>query len=144
MWLTLTPSDLAATLLAPESAALGTFSLGAGAPDPIVAALAAMSEEVRGYVSAHAGVPLGQPGTIPSELSATALAIARWRLLNRLATGRAAQVLLTDARRREYDEAVSRLKDVAAGRFFVSPPDDPAPTQPRNPSTAAFGNPRQF
>lgn len=144
MWTTLTSADLSATLLATESAALSTFALAPGASDPVATALAAMAEEVRGYVSAHAGMPLGQPGTIPSELQATALAIARWRLLNRLATGRASQVLLTEARRREYEEAVARLKDVAAGRFFVSPPDDPDVAQPRDPATATYGNPRQF
>ncbi len=143
-WIALTSADLSATLLATEAAALSSFALAPGASDPVATALTATAEEVRGYVSAHAGVAVGQAGTIPSELAGTALALARWRLLTRLATGRAAQVLLTDARRRDYDDAVARLKDVAAGRFFVAPPDDPAADQPRDPATAAFGGMKQF
>jgi phage gp36-like protein len=138
-WITLTPADLSATLLAQEVAALSNYSLAAGAADPVAAALADTTGEVRGYIAARAGEMVGTDGTLPSELKATALAIARWRLLTRLAAGRAAQLLLTDARRRDYEDAIARLKDVASGKFFVSPPTTPAAQQPRPIAGGAFG-----
>jgi phage gp36-like protein len=121
-WITLISADLAATLLAQEVAALSGYSLASGAADPVAAALADTTEEVRGYVAARANGIVGDPGTLPSELKSTALAIARWHLLTRVAAGRAATMLLTEARRKEYEDAIGRLKDVAAGRFFVQPP----------------------
>jgi len=134
-WITLTSADISATLLAQEVAALSNYSLAAGAADPIAAAIGDTTEEVRGYVAARAGGVVGDSGTLPSELKSTALAIARWHLLTRLAAGRAATMLLTDARRRDYEDAIARLKDVAAGRFFVQPP-----TQVQRPTAGgAFG-----
>ena len=115
------------------------YALATGSADPVAAALADTTAEVRGYIAARAGEMVGEDGTLPSELKATALAIARWRLLTRLAAGRAATMLLTDARRRDYEDAIARLKDVAAGRFFVSPPTTPAATQPRPVAGGAFG-----
>jgi phage gp36-like protein len=123
-WLSLAPSDLSATLLAQEVAAMSSYAMAPGAADPVAAALTDTIEEVRGYVEARANGIVGDPGTLPSELKATALAIARWRLLTRVAAGRAATMLLTDARRRDFEDAIARLKDVAAGRFFVADPTE--------------------
>lgn len=139
-WITLTPADVAGTLLAPEAAALSAHLLAPGAADPVPAALSDTIAEVHGYIAARSGCAVGELGTLPSELKASALAIARWRLLTRLAAGRSAQVLLTEPRRKDYEDAIGRLKDVAAGRFFVAPPEMPAVEQPRPVAAGAFGS----
>ena len=122
------------------------YALATGSADPVAAALADTTAEVRGYIAARAGEMVGEDGTLPSELTATALAIARWRLLTRLTVDdvEALKLLAPRAidpalRARLHDVLWVLVKDVAAGRFFVSPPTTPAATQPRPVAGGAFG-----
>ena len=121
-WITLTPNDLTERLTAPEYSAIKTAATGSfGNPVPDV--LAGVVAEVRGRVAACARNRLGPEGTIPEELRATALAIARWRVLSRLP---GVGSLQDDARRHEYQDALALLGDVAACRFAIVQPAETA------------------
>lgn len=135
-WLTLTPAHLESSLSAQELTALRSSQLAEGQTDPLPEAISRTTSEVRGYVGACHGALSGQAGTIPEELLSSAVAIARWRLLGRLPV----KMLATESRRKEYEDAVAQLRDVAAGKFAVSMPADPADDQPRPPAEGAFGS----
>lgn len=79
--------------------------------------------EARGYIAAEASNVLGVEGTAPDELRATLLVIIRYRIFTRLPKMKA---LLDDLRVKEYDEAMRKLRDVAAGNFKLVQPVTPA------------------
>lgn len=135
-WIALTAAHIAESLAAAELQALRTLQLEAGQTEPVAEAIARTTYEVRGYVAAHQGQQVGDPGTIPEELLSAAIAIARWRVIGRLPV----KVFATDSRRKEYEDAIAQLRDVAAGKFAVSVPADPAPEQPRPAREAAWGS----
>lgn len=119
-WITLTSDDLAERLAAAELTTVQTAATGSYG-DPVPDVLASVVAEVRGRVAAHASNRLGAAGTIPAELRAAALAIARWRVLSRLPGVR---MLQDDARRLEYSDALSLLSAVSRGDFAVEQPDE--------------------
>ena len=135
-WLTLTSAHVQASLAAAELTALRTTQLAVGQTDPLPEAITRTVGEVRGYVGAHAGGMVGQAGTIPEELLASAVAIARWRLLGRLPV----KLMASEQRRQEYDDARALLRDVAAGKFAVSAPANPATDQPRLVAEGSWGS----
>jgi anti-sigma factor ChrR (cupin superfamily) len=120
-WVTLTEAELHGQLSAAE---LGLVRQSArpGQPDPVTAALADAVELARGYAAAV--MAPGAAGTVPAQLRGAVLAIARWRVLSRLPSGKD---LLTDARRVDHDEAQKLLREVAAGRFALDPAIGAAP-----------------
>lgn len=120
-WITLTEAHLGERLAAAELAALQSAAVGAyGNTVPDV--LASVAAEVRGRIAANKANALGASGTIPEELKAAALAIARWRILSRLPGMKALQ---DDARRSEYADAQALLSAVAKGEFAVEQPETP-------------------
>lgn len=120
-WITLTETHLGERLAAAELAALKTAATGAyGNTVPDV--LAATVAEVRGRIAANGRNQLGAAGTIPEELKAAALAIARWRILSRLPGVKSLQ---DDARRAEYNDALALLAAVARGEFAIIQPETP-------------------
>jgi hypothetical protein len=123
MWITLQPDDLASRLSEAEYNALQSAATGIyGNTVPTV--LADVVKEVRGRVAACARNTLGPEGTIPDELKAAALALARWRCLSRLPGMRALQ---DEARRAEYNDALALLADVARCSFAIVAPESPLP-----------------
>lgn len=132
-WLPLTPNHLLESLAAPELTALRTSQTAAGQADPVPEILARTAAEIQGYVGVRYEV--GQPGTIPDQLLSTAIALARWRLLGRLPV----RALATENRRQEYTDALAQLRDVAAGRFALGLPEEPADDQPRPTAAGAWG-----
>ena len=117
-WITLTETHLGERLAAAELAALQTAAVGAygnTVPDVLDSVVA----EVRGRVAANGRNQLGAAGTIPEELKAAALAIARWRILSRLPGVKSLQ---DEARRSEYADALSLLAAVADGKFAILQP----------------------
>ncbi|MDR2673848.1 MAG: DUF1320 family protein [Opitutaceae bacterium] len=125
MWITPTPADISRALTAPEKRAAQSTAVEEGQPDPLPGALADAVQLARGYIAACARNRLGGDGTIPASLLSTVLAIARWELLTRFPD----VGLTTDARRAEYDDALARLRDAAAGRLAIEqPPEEPPPT----------------
>lgn len=89
---------------------------------------AQVTDEVRGYVGRR--VPLGDAGTIPSELHDAALTMVAFRYLSNIPS----VSLITEARKDAYEDALRLLKDASRGDFVVVGPPSPAPDQPTVPS----------
>ena len=120
-WITLTETHLGERLAAAELAALQSAAVGAyGNTVPDV--LSSVVSEIRGRVAANGRNQLGADGTIPEELKASALAIARWRILSRLPGMKSLQ---DDARKSEYTDALALLEAVADGKFAIQQPSEP-------------------
>jgi phage gp36-like protein len=118
-WSTLTEAKFLEQLSGPEVTALKTAALATAQAEPLTALLAKVVQEVRGYVAANSSNQLGEGVTIPGELEADAIAIARYRALNRLPV----KSLVTPGRETEYKDAIAKLRDVAAGRFRIEQPE---------------------
>lgn len=119
MWVELTEDDVRTRLSASELAALEGEELAEGQDSPLEDILSGVVREVRGRVAACASNALGDGDTIPDELLHHALAIVRYRLCTRLP---GMEALLDDRRTREYDAAMSALRDVAACKFAIEQP----------------------
>jgi phage gp36-like protein len=135
-WITLTPAHVDESLSAAELDALRSLQLADGQADPVPEAIARTCTQVNGYVAAQAGHPVGQAGTIPEELLTSAISIVRWRVIGRLPV----KLFTTENRRKEYEDAIAELKDVAKGTFAISFPADPAEDQPRPAADGAWGS----
>lgn len=125
-WTALTQSDIENRLTDGEMVAVTTAAVKTGqtAAAIIAAAIASTTGEIRGYVAASSKNILGEAGTIPGELEGAALAMIRRHLYTRLpGTAR----LLDENRRKETEDAISLLRDVAAGKFAIVAPTTAAP-----------------
>lgn len=116
MWIELTEDDVLTRLAGPELAAYRTAAKKEDQDDPLPATLAAVTDEVRGYVSACRENTLGPANTIPPRLKSAALDIARYRLTTRL------PLKVTESRQREYENAIRLLEQVARCAFRVEDP----------------------
>lgn len=137
-WITVTEDHLLEALAALEVASLRDLQRAPGQADPVPEILTRTCAEVQGYVGTRYAV--GQPGTVPDQLLSSTIAIARWRLLGRLPV----KTLATDNRRKEYEDAIAQLRDVAAGRFALTVADDPGEEQPGPTGGAAWGGTKDF
>jgi len=137
-WITVTEDHLLRVISSGELEALRSKATAPGQDDPVTAVIASTCLEVQGYVGAR--YPVGQAGTVPEQLLNATVAIARWRLLTRLPV----KLMATEARRQEYDDAISLLKDVAAGKFALSVASEPAEEQPRPQADGAWGGTKDF
>ncbi len=133
-WILLSSEHIDGALAAAEVTALRTLQVAPGQADPVAEALDRAAAEVQGYVGTRYLVD--QPGTVPDQLLSAAISIARWRLLGRLP----AKIFATDNRRKEYEDAIAQLRDVAAGKFALSVATEPADEQPRPHAGGAYGN----
>lgn len=132
-WVTVSEDMLSSRLTVAEMSALRYTQTEAG--DPTEEILDRVVEEARGYLGARPdGGSLGPSGTVPSQVLGPVLDIARYRLLSRLAVGRGAGNLVTDARITEYKDALQTLKDIASGAFRISEPATAAETLKPAPS----------
>jgi phage gp36-like protein len=123
MWRPLNEADLRTVLTAPEIDACRTAALNQGEPDPVPATLALVAQTVRGYIAGCSRNTLGPAGTLPEQLIGDAGVVARHRLLTRFPE----VGLLSDARVNEYNQAMTALRDVAAGRIAVESPETKGP-----------------
>jgi hypothetical protein len=123
MWITPTAATIQDSLSGPEFIALKSAARGAGQnPDTLVNdCLSRSIKQIIGYVSVKNIV--GTAGDIPDELTASLGAVWRFEFINRLGL----EKLLTVSRKTAYDNAILQLRDVAAGRFTITPPTTPAP-----------------
>lgn len=139
-WISVTADDIGTRLADPELDSARNALVASG--DPLPGIVSAVVAEVRGYVAAHRSNRLGPPDTIPDELLNAALALVRGRLLSRLPVAS----LDTDPRRKEVESAERLLREVAAGRFVVSLPAEPAPSSdlPAPPRPTWSARPREF
>lgn len=136
MWVLFDTGHLFQGLAAAEITALRSLQLVPGQVDPIPEMLLRTTYEVRGYVAANHGQAVGEPGKIPEELLSAAIAIARWRLAGRLPV----KTFATESRRKEYEDAIVLLRDVASGKFAISVASEPAEEQPRPQANGAWGS----
>lgn len=127
-WITLTETEIAGRLAAPELTAVTSAAvrLGQTAEQILAGALKSVTAEVRGYVAACSRNVLGPAGTIPDELEGAALALIRRHLFTRLPK---MESLFDDLRQKEAEDALVRLRDTAACRFAIVPPVLPAPAE---------------
>ena len=116
-WNIITTDDIKARLAGAELNALQTAALADGQVDPTPEIVAQAIDEVRGYVAAG-GFTLGAEGTIPGKLKGATLNLIRYRLCSRLPVAS----LLTEARIKEYEDALRLLEQVAAKKFMVEEP----------------------
>lgn len=114
-WTALTIDDLMHRGLAPKISAARTKALDAGQTDPAPEILAAVTDEVRGYVAAG-GYQLAEGALIPKRLLAAAVDMALVRLLDRMDAATKDQ--------RDRERAAVRLLERVAERRGV---DIPAP-----------------
>lgn len=124
-WITLSESDVITKLSGPEIAAMKTAALQAGQANPLPEVIEQVVKEIRGYVAACASNTLGEGDTIPDELLGTAISRIRYELATRLPVSS----LLTEDRRRANEDALTRLRDVAACRFALVQPETAAADQ---------------
>ena len=116
-WQSITSTTVKPRLSATELSALQSSGLPSGVTDALTDLVTQVVDEVRGYIQAG-GFNLGAAGTLPSRLVSAALAIIRFRLSTRFPV----KMLDTDARQREYDDAMKLLDRVADGKFAVEEP----------------------
>jgi hypothetical protein len=142
-WRSLTPQDVQTQLAGPELEALQDYSRADGQSDPLPEIISQVTDECRGYIMANARNKLGPSGTLAPQVIGAAIAIARWKLSGRLGIGKAAELLQTPQRQKDYEDAQQFLKDVAGGRIAVEqPPDDEAgPEIPEEPLVKFGSNP---
>lgn len=117
-WRAITQDDVLTALTGPELSATRTAAIAVGQADPLPAVIQSVTDEVRGYIAGSVSITLGAEGTIPDKLVNTACDMAVWYLLKRLPV----KSLITEARRDAYDEAMRKLRDVAANRFRIEMP----------------------
>jgi len=125
-WITLTAEKVQGRLTKPEMTAVLTAAKQTEqtAEGLLEEALASVTAEVRGYVSACERNTLGPAGTIPDELETAALAVLRRHLFTRLPNMAA---LFDELRQTEAKDALTRLRDTARCDFAIVPPEEPAP-----------------
>ncbi|HTG44938.1 MAG TPA: phage protein Gp36 family protein [Verrucomicrobiae bacterium] len=122
-WAALTATEVKTRLSGPELTALQSSALASGQADPLPDVIAQVTDEIRGYIAAASRNTLGAAGTLPPQVRSAALAIVRWRLGGRLAVGSVGSMMQGESRRKEYEDALGLLKDIAASRFAVEQPE---------------------
>lgn len=127
-WNTITIADVQLKLAAAEYSSVTTASLpdGKTGSDIVNEEITNAIQEVRGYVAGRVANVQGEGSTVPDELRDTTLALIRYRVFTRLP---GMKKLLDELRVKEYDEALRKLRDVAAGRFRLVNPETPAAEQ---------------
>jgi hypothetical protein len=142
MWIPLTSALLQTKLTAAEFSSISAAQLPSGttAAELIAQEITSTVAMVRGYVAANRENTLGEGETIPDELRDAALCILRHKTFSRIP---GLKKLLDEARVREYEDALAQLKDAAAGRFRVTPPETIATAQPASQTIASRASKRQ-
>jgi hypothetical protein len=135
MWITFTAASVASRLTGPEMTALKSAAKASGQDgDELLSdCIDRAVREVRGSVAGCSRNTLGEEGTIPDELEDATLAIVIYRFISRL-PGAAAKALLGQIRSTNYEDARDLLKQVAACKFGIVPPETPGDDQAAGPA----------
>lgn len=123
MWITPTVATLKARISGPEFDSLKSAARAAGqnADTLVTDCLARIIALIRGYCGGRH--VLGAEGTIPDELESALGALFVPEFITRLP----GLTKLLDANRvKAKEDALQLLRDVAAGRFAIVPPEAPA------------------
>lgn len=95
---------------------------GVSPDDTIEKAISRVVRQIRGYVGTRH--KLGEEGTIPDELESAFGALWLVEFITRIPNS---GKLLDDRRTKAAEDALTQLRDVAAGRFAIVAPIEPAP-----------------
>lgn len=117
-WVSLTEADVRTRLSSAELAAVNSVHAASGDTTLVASLITQVTDEIRGYVAAWPENKLEEGAKIPSKLVGAALAIIRYRILSSLPS----QTLLTEARKKESDDALRLLERVSEGKFRVEDP----------------------
>lgn len=139
MWSALTVEDIQSGLSQPELDALSGVGLAEGQADPLPTVIALVTDEIRGYIAANGRNTLGPAGTIPPQVRSAACAMVIWRYAGRLANGKAGELLRSETRKQDYEDAQKLLRDASQDRFSIEQPDDTGP-ETMTASGAEFGS----
>jgi hypothetical protein len=128
-WITPSTDDLKGKLLPQVVNLIANYSAKSGDTAAAVLAreLANAVTKVRGYVQGNANNVVGEAGTIPDELTDATLVVARNNVMLNVP---GLSALIDQGMEKQLSDAMSLLKDVAAGRFRIIGPDVAAAKQP--------------
>lgn len=122
-WVTLVGDDLASSMTATELTDFSSTDATLAMPQRVTAIASDLVAEIRGMIETWSTNTLSaDPEKIPPGFKAQALAIGRWRLLSTIPGYQPG-----DARKLEYENAVSFFKDVARGIIRPGAADDAVP-----------------
>jgi len=119
-WNTIATTDVLDELSPQETAAFNAIQGASTTQDNI---LTRVVNSARGSLKAG-GNQLDVPGTIPDQLRNDVIDITLWRWLKKFP---ALKNLQTRERKDSYDDAMTRLQDVAVGKFKIELPAAPDP-----------------
>src|SRR5579863_94327 len=117
-WNTIATTDVLDELSPQETAAFNAIQGASTTQDNI---LTRVVNSARGSLKAG-GNQLDVPGTIPDQLRNDVIDITLWRWLKKFP---ALKNLQTRERKDSYDDAMTRLQDVAVGKFKIELPAAP-------------------
>lgn len=123
-WITITTDDVKTRLAGAEINAYQTAALSQGQSDPLPEIISGVIKEARSRVAACPHNKLGDGETIPEEILHHVLNIIRYRLITRL------PLRVSDDRRKEYEDGIKFLDQVAACKVAIVQPEDEADDQP--------------
>ena len=107
-WNTLATTDVTAEILPDEVTMLNTIQ---GSMTILSTILSTVTAEILAGILVG-GNQIGQPGTVPDQIRADAIALVRWKWFCSLPK----TDLQSDFRRAQYDEAVKRMERIREGQ----------------------------
>jgi hypothetical protein len=117
-----------------ESSKFTTLLASSGNPLPDIGQQAI--QEIRSALR-NGGMTLDYAGSIDDSLIFTWVAIVRYRLINRLG----GQMLQTESRKKEYEEAMNTLQKCREGQWGVAAPVNPTSELTQTPGQPATYTP---
>jgi hypothetical protein len=127
-WLTLTTDQVINSLTTQEQSMMTDPASSVDLANIVQSVTALVRGKVFSWNPNQGLLPMVTPGTIPEELLAAAISIARFKFLTHLPGTQ----LITKERSADKDEAYAYLDDVAAGKMIILAPD--GATIPSNPA----------
>ena len=119
-WSTINVTEVLQEFTPQEKAAMDAIQ---GATTNLASILTRTVRAARGNISAGGNQLDATADTVPDQLRADVVCIARWKWLISFPQMKAMQ---TDARKADYDEAMKRLDSIANGKTAVEVPVNPA------------------
>lgn len=118
-WSAITASDIEAALSGPELAAYRTKAGASDGSDEdkLASIIAQVTDEIRAHIEDCPENRLGAAGTLPERVHHHAVAIIRYRLMNRLGLG------ISEGRTQEYRDARTFLERVSECKVKIELPD---------------------
>lgn len=119
-WRALTEADVLTKLSSPELEAFRATAIADGQADPITAAIASVTDLVRGYVASNSKNTVdSETDTIPDRLISAAVDIL---VVDIPARAAGLQIDSEDARAKAKAQAIRLLEQVAADKFSITDP----------------------